>query len=242
MITLSISKKDIDNLNKQVTMKVESIKYLTNTEFSDAICRAAFVIVTRKFMPAIDKFSGMNPKVMHHVYEWGKVGSPRGRLFVMSRMKITNGSYLIQSTFTKSKVPSPVDPELLMPGKTGKYVYPRNIFKNKAEVMEKGLSINYQAKRFQPFVGINGMQFIRPGQRVYIQNPGGKYTKGSFESFMTAWYSKNSQVIMDSSGLYEKIANEASIVLSRNNAGIEDLKKMVDEIVFNITNGVEIIK
>jgi hypothetical protein len=242
MITLSINKKDIDNLNNQIVMKVESIKYLTTAEFSDAVCRAAFVLVTKKFMPAVDKFSGMNPKAMHHIYEWKKVGSPEARLFVMSRAKIANGLYLIQSTFTQSKVPSPVDPELLIPGKTGKYISSRNIFKNKAEVMEKGIAINYEAKKFQPFVGINGMQFIRPGQRVYIQNPGGKYTKGSFERFMTAWYSKNSQVIMDSSGLYEKIANEAAIVLSKNNAGIEELKKMVDEIVFNITDGAEVIK
>jgi hypothetical protein len=153
-----------------------------------------------------------------------------------------SGTSLIKSSFLSSKVPVPIDPELLVPGKSGKFVNSKNIFKNKANIMENGTAINYTARKFQPFVTVEGIKFIRPGQRVYIQYPGGKYVKKSFESFMTAWYAKNSQSIMDSSGLYEKIANEASIVLNKSNTGINDLKYMIDNIVNSITLGEEVIK
>ena len=242
MIKLSLSKSDINNLNKQISMKVEAIGLMKDPYFLDAVCRAAFVIVSKRFVSAVDKFAGMNPKAMHHVYEWNMIGRPNGRLFVLNRSKLMSGTSLIEASFLPSRVPVPIDPELLIPGKTGKFVNSKSIFKNKAEVMENGTPIDYTAKKFQPFVTLEGMKFIRPGQRVYIQYPGGKYVKKSFESFMTAWYSKNSQSIMDSSGLYEKIATEASIVLSKGNTGINDLKYMIDNIVNSITLGEEVIK
>ena len=242
MIKLSLNKADLDNLNKQISMKVEAIGYMKDPYFLDAVCRAAFVIVSKRFVVAIDKFSAMNPKAMHHVYEWNMIGRPNGRLFVLNRTKLMSGTSLIEASFLPSKVPTPIDPELLLPGKSGKFVNSKNIFKNKAEVMESGTAIDYTAQKFQPFVTLEGMKFIRPGQRVYIQHPGGKYVKKSFETFMTAWYAKNSQAIMDSSGLYEKIANEASVILSKTNTGINDIKYMVDNIVHSITLGSEVIK
>ena len=242
MIKLSLNKSDIENLNKQISMKIEAIGSMKDSYFLDAVCRAAFVIVSKRFVVAVDKFAGMNPKAMHHVYEWNMIGRPNKRLFVLNRTKLMSGTSLIEASFLPSRVPVPIDPELLIPGKTGKFVNSKNIFKNKAEIMENGIPVDYTARKFQPFVTLEGMKFIRPGQRVYIQYPGGKYVKKSFESFMTGWYSKNSQSIMDSSGLYEKIATEASIVLSKSNTGINDLKYMIDNIVNLITLGQEVIK
>jgi hypothetical protein len=242
MIKLSLNKSDVDNLNKQISMKVEAIGYMKDPYFLDAVCRAAFVIVSKRFVVAVDKFASMNPKAMHHVYEWNMIGRPNGRLFVLNRTKLMSGTSLIQVSFLKSKVPVPVDPELIVPGKSGKFVNSKNVFKNKAEIMENGTPVDYVAQKFQPFITLEGMKFIRPGQRVYIQYPGGKYVKKSFENFMTAWYAKNSQPIMDSSGLYEKIASEASLILSKSNTGINDIKYMVDNIVNSITLGSEVVK
>ena len=77
---------------------------------------------------------------------------------------------------------------------------------------------------------------------VNIKNPGGKYTKNSLATFMSAWYNKNAQTIIDSSGLYERIAEEASRVLSKNNSGISDIRNVTRQIVDTIVAGRETIK
>jgi hypothetical protein len=59
---------------------------------------------------------------------------------------------------------------------------------------------------------------------------------------MSGWYAKNSQEIMDSSGLYEKIAYEASVVLSKKNSGITDVRTATIKVVDAIVLGREIVK
>jgi hypothetical protein len=109
--------------------------------------------------------------------------------------------------------------------------------------MEEGRAVHYQAKKMLAFMGSDlGIKFIQPGTTVNINNPGGKYVKGSLATFMSAWYNKNAQTIIDSSGLYERIANETARVLSKNNAGIADVKAVTQQVVNSIVAGREIIK
>jgi hypothetical protein len=154
-----------------------------------------------------------------------------------------NGSMTIKTEFKPSKTPVPINPELLSPGATGKVVNKRNVFRDKAQVMEEGRAVHYQAKNMLAFMGSDlGIKFIQPGTTVNINNPGGKYVKGSLATFMSAWYNKNAQTIIDSSGLYERIANETARVLSKNNAGIADVKAVTQQVVNSIVAGREIIK
>ena len=242
MIKLSIDKTSIDALNREINLKVEAIGYMTQPAFLEEVSRAAFVILGQRFMQAVDRFSATNPKRMHHLYEWNRIGNPSARLFVLNRISMLDGAITVKANFLQSKTPVPIDPELLIPGKTGKIVTKRNIFRDKASIMEEGRSVSYEAKRMLAFMGTNGLSFIRPGKIVNIANPGGKFVKGGLASFMSAWYAKNSQVIMDSSGLYEKIAQEAAIVLSRQNASITDVRNATIRVVDSIAAGREIIK
>ena len=47
---------------------------------------------------------------------------------------------------------------------------------------------------------------------------------------------------MDSSGLYEKIVQETSLCLSKNNAGVADVRKTVQQVVNSIANDIGVIK
>jgi hypothetical protein len=237
MIKLSIDQKSINALNNEINLKVEAIGQMTKSSFLDEVAKAAFTIITERFVLAADRYAVRNPKAMHHVYEWKSLGNPNARLFVLDRTSIVNGNLVITSRFTQSRVPVPIDPELLIPGKTGKYVNSRNVFRNKAQVMEDGQQITYEAQRMLAFKSIGGLHFIRPGTIVNIKNPGGVATKNAFSTFMLDWYNSNAQSIMDASGLYEKIVNDTSLLLSRNGTGMEDVQKLVTEIANTVSAG-----
>ena len=241
MIKLSIDQISLNSLSKELESKIETFSKFTESSIIDDIARAAFVILGERFMKATDVYSSVFPKRMHHVYEWKQVGNPRARLFVLERSYILNGKLEISSKFLMSKTPVPVPAELTAINKKGKYVSTRTIFAQKAEVMESGRAVSFVAKKTLAFLGTQGIQFIRAGKIVNIANPGGVAVKNSFGTHMSEWFAKNSQPIMDSSGLYEKIVQEATKVLNQNGAGIRDVEIVVKQIVDTIaTNMVEI--
>ena len=242
MIKLSLNKKDIENLNRQITMKVEAIGYMTSPDYLQEVSRAAFCLLGERFMLAVDRFAASNPKAMHHVYEWKRVGNPSQRLFILNQTRILGGTFTTEISFKQSRTVVPVDPELLIPGKTGKVITRKNVFRDKARMMELGMPVSFQAKRMLAFMGRDGIRFIRPGEMVYIRNPGGNYTKNSLGSFMSGWYNRNAQQVMDSSGLYERIAEEAARVLSKDNTDMIDVKKATIKVVNAVVAGREQIK
>jgi hypothetical protein len=242
MIKLSINQSDLDNLNKQISMKIEAIGLMTKPAFTEEVAKAAFTITGERFMNAVDRHAALNPKAMHHVYEWNNLGNPSARLFFIKKTGTYNGNLIITSEFKKSRIPVPVNPELLIPGKSGKYVNRKNIFANKAQVMESGQQITYEAQRMLAFYGRTGLKFLKPGTVVNIKNPGGVATKNAFTKFMIDWYNSNAQAIMDSSGLYERIVKETSMLLSSNDKGLSDVKMLVARISDSVSQGKVVIQ
>ena len=133
----------------------------------------------------IDVNARMSPELLHHVYEWEKVGSPEARLFDLdykiSNVGITFTSSLKQSTSIKngSNVP----------------------FYNKAKIMEEGVSVTIKPKK------ANALRFEIDGQEVYtsrevvVDNPGGQ-TKGQFENVIDKFFGVYfRQSFLNSSGL-----------------------------------------
>jgi hypothetical protein len=237
MIKLSIDKASLTNFNDELTMKIESIGMMKKQQYLEQVSKAAFTIVGEKFMLATDRYSVQNPKKMHHVYEWGQIGNPRARLFILQRSAILGGTVITNPRFLFSKVPVPIDPELLIPGATGRYVNRRSIFKNKAQVMENNLPISYHAQRALAFMGKAGINFVRPGTLIQIRNPGGVATKNAFSQWMLDWYNRNAEMVMASSGLYEKIVNETSLVISQNKSTPSDVLKVVTNISNSVSGG-----
>jgi hypothetical protein len=135
----------------------------------------------------IDVNARMSPELLHHVYEWEKVGSPEARLFDLdykiSNLGITFTSSLKQSTSIKngSNVP----------------------FYNKAKIMEEGVSVTIIPKR------ATALRFEIDGADVYtsssvtVDNPGGQ-TKGQFENIVDKFFGVYfRQSFLNSSGLLQ---------------------------------------
>jgi hypothetical protein len=135
----------------------------------------------------VDVNARMEPQLLHHVYEWEKVGSPEARLFDLdykiSNLGITFTSSLKQSTSIKngSNVP----------------------FYNKAKIMEEGLSVIIRPKK------ANALRFEVNGEEVYTSNevvvkkPGGQ-TQGQFENIIDKFFGVYfRQSFLNSSGLLQ---------------------------------------
>ena len=153
MIKLSI---DQTELKKQINLKIEALGEMKKPFFLEEVAKAAFMILGEKFVLATDRYAVQNPKKMHHVYEWKGIGNPKARLFVIRRVSVLGGNLIIEPSFLSSKTPVPIDPELLIPGKSERHITKRNVFKNKASVMEKGLPLSYTASSMMAFAGRNG--------------------------------------------------------------------------------------
>jgi hypothetical protein len=135
----------------------------------------------------VDVNSRMSPELLHHIYEWEKVGSPEARLFdidyKISGVGITFTSSLKQSSSIKngSNVP----------------------FYNKAKIMEEGMGVTIRPKR------ANALRFEIDGQEVYtsrevrVDNPGGQ-TQGQFKKVLNNFFGVYfRQSFLNSSGLLQ---------------------------------------
>jgi hypothetical protein len=129
----------------------------------------------------------MSPELLHHIYEWEKVGSPEARLFdidyKITGIGITFTSLLKQSSSIKngSNVP----------------------FYNKAKIMEEGVAVTIRPKK------ASVLRFEVDGQEVYtsrevrVDNPGGQ-TKGQFNNVINNFFGVYfRQSFLNSSGLLQ---------------------------------------
>jgi hypothetical protein len=138
----------------------------------------------------IDTNAKVSPQLLHHVYEWDRVGSPKARLFdidyTISKIGLTFKTSFKQSTSIKngSNVP----------------------FYNKAEIMENGVAVTIRPKK------ANVLAFSADGEDVFtagpvvVDNPGGQ-TQGQFENVINNFFGVYfRQSFLRASGLQEKLS------------------------------------
>lgn len=126
------------------------------------------------FYDYLDNLASLHPGMLHHVYEWGQVGDPMGRLFELG-LNANNTSAVIDATFLESQIPSPSSDVA---------------FYDKAEVMESGESVVItEVDANVLFFEIDGEEFFRKGP-IFIANPGGEATRGSFVKAFNEFYGK----------------------------------------------------
>jgi hypothetical protein len=140
----------------------------------------------------IDSNARVNPKALHHIYEWSKVGSPDARLYninyTISNLGLSFVSSLKQSTSIKdgSSVP----------------------FYNKAKIMEEGTPVTIRPTRSNVLVFEDGGETIFTKGEVVIQSPGGIETTGSFEKVLDTFFNRYfTQAFLKTSGLYAYLEN-----------------------------------
>jgi hypothetical protein len=150
-------------------------------------------IMTKELLEQyIDTNARVNPKALHHIYEWSKVGSPDARLYninyTISNLGLSFVSSLKQSTSIKdgSSVP----------------------FYNKAKIMEEGTPVTIRPTRSSVLVFEDGGETIFTKGEVVIQSPGGIETTGSFERVLDTFFNRYfTQAFLKTSGLYSYLEN-----------------------------------
>jgi hypothetical protein len=139
----------------------------------------------------IDVNARMNPKALHHIYEWYQVGSPASRLYNLN-YTVSNLGLSFKSQFEQSRSVS-----------NGSDVP----FYNKASIMENGEAITISPNNSVLVFDIDG-ETIFTKKDVLVRDPGGPEVKGSFErvfdEFMLRYFK---QSFLRSSGLFEYINN-----------------------------------
>ena len=147
----------------------------------------------------IDSNARVNPKALHHIYEWYKVGSPDARLYdinyTISNLGLSFVSTMKQSTSIKdgSSVP----------------------FYNKAKIMEEGTPVTIKPTKADVLVFEDGGETIFTKGKVVVTNPGGSETKGSFEKVVNTFFTKYfTQAFLKTSGIKEYLSNP--VVYSKN--------------------------
>jgi hypothetical protein len=170
-------------------VQVGKVKFLNNVG-----------ILTKKLLEEyIDSNARVNPKALHHVYEWYKVGSPDARLYdinyTISNLGLSFVSTMKQSTSIKdgSSVP----------------------FYNKAKIMEEGTPVTIKPKKADVLVFEDGGETVFTKGKVVIQSPGGTATTGSFERVVNTFFNKYfTQAFLSSSGMLQYFNNPT--VYSKN--------------------------
>jgi hypothetical protein len=151
----------------------------------------------------IDSNARVNPDALHHMYEWHSTGSPEARLFDIEYTSRSNGisfrSSFRQSNSVRagSKVP----------------------FYNKAEIMEKGLSVTIKPIVSNVLVFEEGGKTVFTKKEVVVTNPGGAQTAGSYEQVFNQFFSSYfSQAFLLSSRVMEKISDTSDFTMNFSKA------------------------
>lgn len=241
MITLKANKFDILNIESELNLKVGGIKELSNKAVLEELANAVFTLSAQSFVKAMNIEAKGNPQTYHHIYEWNKVGLSSGRLFFLYKESNAGGKLIIKPGFIKSKTKVPVAPELLSPGRTGKTVASRHIFKDKASIMESGKPIIYRTSKPTPIPGGGKLSFVAAGTVIRNYNPGGKKVKGSFEKFYNNWFSSKVNSVINSSGIMDKIDLEIAKVLNQKKAGPTEVRNAIINLLKQYSKGVEVV-
>jgi hypothetical protein len=157
------------------------------------------ILTTEILKEYIDSNARVNPKALHHIYEWYKVGSPDARLYdikyTISNLGLSFVSTMKQSTSIKdgSSVP----------------------FYNKAKIMEEGSPVIIKPNKSDVLVFEDNGETVFTKGKVVVDNPGGIETVGSFEKVVNTFFNKYfTQAFLKTSGIQQYLSNP--IVYSRN--------------------------
>lgn len=145
--------KEVKRSEPKITQKLADTSIVAFYEYMDGLARS-------------------HPGMFHHVYEWGQVGDPFGRLYELNRTLARNNA-TINADFLSSESISPNGTQA---------------FYDKAQVMEEGSPVIINEKDASVlFFEINGEEFFRHGP-IYIANPGGGQTRGAFLNAYNDFY------------------------------------------------------
>jgi hypothetical protein len=139
----------------------------------------------------IDSNARVNPSILHHVYEWNKVGSPDGRLYDVN-YTVSNLGLSFNSSFRQSKT--------IQDGS-------REPFYDKARIMEEGIPVTIVPKQAQALRFTDNDEEVFTKTPVTVFNPGGQ-TQEKFEQVFDNFFNKDfTQAFLRTSGIAAYLEN-----------------------------------
>lgn len=157
-------------------------KLTTNKAFKETFKNTIYTQINKDFGLYIDAKARTNPKSLHHVYEWKKVGNKNARLFELNRVDGNGLSFKIGYNFKDSKS--------FVPTKKGRR---KHVFINKASIMESGIPLIISPRNAQRLVfEMNGETVFMPiGKSVTIKRPGGSKATNQFNLAYSQYFKGN---------------------------------------------------
>jgi hypothetical protein len=155
----------------------------TSKSFKAKFNKVIFDQINEDFGSYIDAQARTKPKSLHHVYEWKKTGMKEARLFNLNKIDSGELGFGVSYKFNQSKTAVP-----------NKYSKRKNVFKNKAEIMEKGITVVVSPRFAERLVfdsGLGYTVFMPKGASVTITKPGGVAAKQSFETAYKRFFTSN---------------------------------------------------
>ena len=215
MIRLEFDPSAFTVLDEIVNKKVMGIRQLESKITLTEMAKATFTLGSKAMMRNLRIVAKGDPSKYHHLYEWNSIGNNTKLLFFTQRTRVRSGELTMEFVPLKSTAQVPIKTILLQPGKNGRTVTKRSVFRNKVAVMEEGLPVSFETKRTIVFANEQDrLIFVRPKKLVTIQNPGGVRTKGALEEFALTWFNANIYDVLRKSGIYRKLGREVAIAVN----------------------------
>jgi hypothetical protein len=155
----------------------------TSKSFKARFNQIVFDQVEKDFGDYVDAQARIKPKSLHHVYEWQKTGNKENRLFRLNKIESLDLGFGVSYKFNQSKT-----------AVTNKYSKRKYVFKNKAEIMEKGIPVVVSPRFAERLVfdsGLGYTVYMPKGASVTITRPGGVAAKQSFDTAYKRFFSSN---------------------------------------------------
>jgi hypothetical protein len=140
----------------------------------------------------IDTNARVNPEMLHHIYEWNRVGSPSARLYDIN-YTVSGLGLSIKSSFRQS---SSI--------KAGSNVP----FYDKARIIENGIPVVIKPKKAMALRFEDGNEEVFSRSPIVIENPGGTAAEKGFEKTFDRFFNTYfTQAFLSASGIGKYLSN-----------------------------------
>ena len=190
-------------------------KITTNKQFQNKFQSVIFKQIEEDFGAYVDAQARMNPKSLHHVYEWKKVGNKTARLFKLKKVSTDGLNFKVTSSFIPSKAS--------VPNTFGKR---RHVFANKASVMEAGMPLVIRPKSAERLVfeTNTGVVFMPKGASVTVTRPGGGKATGRFQIAYAQFFTGNLVNLSIKRSGFQQLFNSSLTKAMKLPAGIKKVR------------------
>jgi hypothetical protein len=156
---------------------------------ADRFSRNVFAALREGFYGRTDARARANPDRLHHVYEWGQVGSGSSRLFKLIATGVGTDTMVITYDYLKSTVPTPSG----------------HVFSEKARVMEEGIEVTINPTNAETLAFEVDGEMVYTRGPVVVPNPGGDAVRNALRTEFMYYFRPS---VLAKNPAYQQIVQE----------------------------------